>query len=146
VKIFIASSWRNEEFEAVANTVRARGHEVHDWKDPEHAFHWRDVNPDWEKWSSGQFISALNNDRCILASTADYDALSAADAGILLLPAGRSAHFEAGMMAGMRTPLCVLLDPNEPPSPELVYLNAEFTTDNLNEALGWLEQVEARRR
>jgi nucleoside 2-deoxyribosyltransferase len=55
-----------------------------------------------------------------------------ADAGVLLLPCGRSAHLEAGYFVGSGKPLFVLLADGEP---ELMYRMATRLCVNLFELI-----------
>lgn len=47
----------------------------------------------------------------------DFGAMQWADAGVLLLPCGRSAHLEAGWFVGAGKPLYIVLDEAEFPTP-----------------------------
>ena len=51
----------------------------------------------------------------------DFDNMKSAGACVLLLPCGRSAHLEAGWMAGAGKPVYVLVDGAERIEPELMY-------------------------
>ena len=50
MKVYVASSWRNEAAHRVAvDTLRAAGHEVYDFRNPEpgdHGFSWRQIDDD----------------------------------------------------------------------------------------------------
>ena len=65
---------------------------------------------------------ALKDSRCQAAFNQDCEALQRADACILLLPSGRSAHLEAGWCMGQGKPTAVYAP--EPIEPELMYLLA----------------------
>lgn len=73
--------------------------------------------------------------------TLDYEAMQKADAFVLVLPCGRSAHLELGWALGRGLPCAVLLD--DPVTPELMYKIAQVTNggkicrDTL-ELLEWL--------
>ena len=51
MKIYVASSWRNEFQPVVVAILRADGHQVYDFKDEE-GFHWTEVDGDWKDWPS----------------------------------------------------------------------------------------------
>jgi nucleoside 2-deoxyribosyltransferase len=63
-----------------------------------------------------------------------------ADAFILVLPCGRSAHLEAGWAIGQGKPTAILLDPDHEHqvTPELMYKMADLVTYNSMELLTWL--------
>ena len=61
-------------------------------------------------------------------------ALDWADAGVLLLPCGRSAHLELGYLIGQGKPTSILLTDGEP---ELMYSLASRLCCDTNELLEW---------
>jgi hypothetical protein len=61
-----------------------------------------------------------------------------ADAFVLLLPSGRSAHLEAGWAIGAGKPTCIVLH-EEKFEPELMYLLAADIALDVDEACGWLD-------
>jgi len=113
VKIYVASSWRNEHQPAVVSTLVANGHEVYDFRNPgteNGGFQWEQVDPNWEKWTAGEYrYHLLNNDRCSGAYMADHRAMEWADACVYVLPCGRSASLELGYMIGRGKRTVVLL-------------------------------------
>lgn len=79
------------------------------------------------------------------AAQSDFAAMQWADAGVLLLPAGRSAHLEAGWFVGSGRPLYIVLDPYEfrggedqTSNTELMYLLAAGIFAGLDGLLGAL--------
>lgn len=123
MKIYLASSWRNTYQPDVLDALRASGFEVYDFRNPKPGntgFSWRKVDPDLH--------SNLNPLRMqtVLAhpvSQAGFDldiaAMRWADACVLLLPCGMSAHLEAGWFAGAGKPVFVLAQ--EIREPKLMY-------------------------
>ena len=102
-KIYVASSWRNQYFPDVVKRLREYGHEVYDFRNPPHdhgAFMWKDVDPDFGKWTVDQYKQGLQHPSSERQFQADLDALNWADTCLLVLPCGRSAHTEAGWMKG----------------------------------------------
>ena len=70
-KIYVASSWRNEFYPSVVETLRKAGHEVYDFRNPpsgDPGFKWSNVDAGYMEWTPQ--------------------------------PCGRSAHTEAGWFAG----------------------------------------------
>lgn len=121
MKIYVASSWRNELQPAVVALLRAAGFSVYDFKNPSEGnggFHWSEIDPHWKEWSAQQFIKGLEHPIAEDGYGRDYTAMAAADACVLVLPCGRSAHLEAGWFAGKGKPVHVLLSDGEP---ELMY-------------------------
>lgn len=121
MKIYLASSWRNALQPTVLATLRQAGHEVYDFRNPKpgnRGFGWRqtierpivDVN---------DLQEALAHPRAREGFGLDFDAMKWADACVLLLPCGNSAHLEAGWFAGQGKPVAVLVP--ELREPELMY-------------------------
>ncbi|MBA9078965.1 hypothetical protein [Rufibacter quisquiliarum] len=129
MKIYVASSWRNDIQPAVVALLRAAGHEVYDFKNPHGntGFSWSQIDPNWQQWTDEQYLEALNHPIAVAGFKSDFDAMHWADACVLVLPCGRSAHTEAGWMQGMGKPTIALLAGGEP---ELMYkiFEACFTT------------------
>ena len=102
-RIYVASSWRNQYFPEVVKRLREAGHEVYDFRNPPHGgagFHWTDIDPDAPNWTYAQYAEGLRQPLAERQFQADIDALTWADTCVLVLPCGRSAHTEAGWMAG----------------------------------------------
>lgn len=132
MKIYVASSWRNEgRQQFIVELLRQAGHDVYDFIHPpggDHlGFSWADVDPAWRRWSVDDYIPALDHPIAQAGFDSDFGAMQDADACVLLLPCGRSAHLEAGYFVGAGKPLVVVLDSNEFPvpagnsNPELMY-------------------------
>lgn len=111
-KIYVASSWRNPIQGHVVERLRAAGHQVYDFKNPpgRAGFSWREVDPDWEKWTPEAYLKGLKSPEAQAGFRADADAMEWADTCVLVLPCGRSAHLEAGWMSGQKKRLVILLD------------------------------------
>lgn len=121
-KIYVASSWRNKYQPEVVAALRAAGHEVYDFRNPENnpgGFHWDDVDPSWPVWEPAEYIKNLNHPIAENGFKADFDAMLWADTCILVLPCGRSAHTEAGWFAGKGLRTIVYMP--EKQEPELMY-------------------------
>lgn len=144
--IYLASSWRNEGQRAALLTLRNAGHPTYDFRNPEDnwrtavtgdssgGFRWSDIDEEWERWSPWAFRVALHEPISDEGFRRDFDAMQAADVGILLLPSGRSAHIEAGYFAGHPDKrLFVVVD--ELPEPELMYRLADGVFLSIDELL-----------
>jgi len=126
MKIYVASSWRNKMQSEVVSILRNAGHEVYDFKNPkegDHGFHWNDValqRTENNECTPVALREALKHPRAIDGFKADSGAMAWADACVLVLPCGRSAHLEAGWMAGAGKSTIVYA-PTERIEPELMY-------------------------
>ena len=121
-RIYVASSWRNPYFPDVVKRLRETGHEVYDFRNPPHGgagFHWTDIDPDAPNWTYAQYAEGLRHPLAERQFQADIDALTWADTCVLVLPCGRSAHTEAGWMAGAGKRVIAYIP--EMVEPELMY-------------------------
>lgn len=121
MKIYVASSWRNEVQPQIVRLLRDNGHQVYDFKNPregDNGFRWTEIDPNWQTWTPAQFREALEHPIAKAGFNSDFDAMKWADAGVLVMPCGRSAHLEAGYFVGAGKPLYILTTPAEP---ELMY-------------------------
>lgn len=133
MKIYVASSWRNGRQNEVVNFLREAGHEVYDFKNPsetDKGFDWADIDPNWEDWTTAQYTQALQHPIAVKGFKNDFDAMKWADACVLVLPCGRSAHTEAGWMAGQGRPVIVVQEDKQ--EPELMYKIFDAIVDDIN--------------
>lgn len=145
MKLYVASSWRNQLQPIVVSLLREVGHDVYDFRNPPGAtgFAWREIDEEWERWTPEQYIKALEHTRAEAGFTSDFNAMRDAEGCVLVLPCGRSAHLEAGWFVGQGRPVFVLLDQSS--EPELMYkLAARLCTDEV-ELLIALREQEAQR-
>ena len=112
-KIYLASSWRNTYQPSVLEALRSNGHDVYDFRNPDpedpesKGFSWNSIDPDWKNWTPKQLRDALQHPLAIKGHNDDHSAMEWADTCVLLLPAGNSAHLEAGWCAGRGKPTIV---------------------------------------
>jgi len=142
MKIYVASSWRNERQPEVVAQLREAGHDVYDFKNPregDKGFHWSEIDPDWLNWTPERFRQALNHPIAKSGFASDWNAMCEAEACVMVMPCGRSAHIEAGYFVGAFKPLYILLSDGEP---ELMYNMATLVCLDLGDAL---RDMEARR-
>lgn len=121
-RIYVASSWRNKYFPEVVAALRAEGHEVYDFRNPPHGgngFRWTDIDENAFDWTFEEYAEGLHHPKAERQFQADLEALEWADTCVLLLPSGRSAHTEAGWMAGAGRRVVVYFP--EKQEPELMY-------------------------
>ena len=121
-RVYVASSWRNGYYTGVVAALRKAGHEVYDFRNPPHGgagFHWTDVDENASNWSFAEYAEGLHHPKAERQFRADLNALRWADTCVLVLPCGRSAHTEAGWMAGAGKRVIVYIP--EMQEPELMY-------------------------
>lgn len=116
---FVASRWRNRDsvFELVEK-IRAKGKTVYNFMETDE-YHSSDADPEeimtafeaTEDWKNTKMLKDIFKK--------DMDALLDAKTLILLLPAGKSAHIEAGAAYGMKKK-CILI--GEQKEAESLYL------------------------
>ena len=141
-KIYVASSWRNQYFPDVVKRLREFGHEVYDSRNPPHnygAFIWKNVDPDFDKWTVDEYKKGLEHPSSERQFQADLDALYWADTCLLVLPCGRSAHTEAGWMKGAGKRVIVYIP--EMQEAELMYKLFDLVSGNLEEVNEYLKQL-----
>ncbi|HUU14088.1 MAG TPA: hypothetical protein VM182_10305 [Terriglobia bacterium] len=137
MNIYVASSWKNERQPGVVDLLRAHRHAVFDFRHPcldDEGFHWSEIDPDWESWTAAEYRAALDHPVAQEGFRHDFCAMEWADACVLVLPCGRSAHLEAGWLVGAGTPLVILLDAGEV-VPELMYRMARKIALDMSEVV-----------
>lgn len=142
MNIYLASSWRNPDYERVLDALSSDGHDVYDFRNPNSAFTWGQVMPSHannDPVMAQTLVDALKHPLAVKGYQQDYDALSGADAVILALPCGKSAHLELGHAAGEGKPTAVLLEPMN--TPELMYSMATRICTTLDELVAWAGNV-----
>lgn len=142
MNIYVASSWRNDYQPEVVRGLREVGHEVYDFKHPhpdDNGFHWSEIDGGWQSWSVDQYIAGLRSPIAERGFKNDFDAMKWADACVLVLPCGRSAHLEGGWFVGSGKPLLILVDKIEP---ELMYKMADSVHPGLGPLLMRLQEIE----
>jgi hypothetical protein len=116
-RIYVASSWRNRIQQDVVRALREAGHEVYDSRNPEpgnYGFQWSAIDPNWQQWTPEQYRHALQHPTAEAGYALDFGAMQWSNTGVLVLPCGASAHWEAGWLIGSGRELYVLLAPGEP--------------------------------
>ncbi len=118
MNIYVASSWRNEHQPIIVDTLRDAGHVPYDFRNPDHGrggFSWSEISPDWQSWTPLQYRDELlNSPVAAQGYLSDLRAMMAADAFLLVMPCGRSAHLELGWACGAGKKTAILLSDGEP--------------------------------
>src|SRR5574342_1210462 len=100
--LYVASSWRNAYQPKVVEALREGGFTVYDFRHPvpgNDGFSWQQVDPGWQHGAKVdcQAWHTMTSHRIARDGYfIDVSAMYASDGGVLVLPAGRSAHLEAG--------------------------------------------------
>lgn len=132
--IYVASSWRNPYYPEIVNRLRSEGHDIYDFRNPPHGgngFRWMDVDPNAFSWTFQEYAEGLHHPLAERQFAADLEALEWADTCVLVLPSGRSAHTEAGWMAGAGKRVIAYIP--EMVEPELMYKLFDRVTGNLED-------------
>ena len=140
-RIYVASSWRNSHYPEVVRRLKEAGHEVYDFRNPPHGgngFRWTDIDPNAPDWTFGQYAEGLHHPLAERQFKADLDALEWADTCVLVLPCGRSAHTEAGWLAGSGRKVIAYIP--EMMEPELMYKLFDVVCDDIDSIIRYLEQ------
>jgi len=138
MKIYVASSWRNEKQPTVVRALLNAGYHVYDFRNPsegDNGFHWSEIDAEWQSWDTDKFVESLKHPVAVKGFLKDFDAMNNADVCVLVMPCGRSAHLEAGYFVGAMKRLIILTDSGEP---ELMYKMADSICKNMDEVLNML--------
>lgn len=145
MKIYVASSWRNQFHIEVVRMLQAVGHYVYNFRLPGEGlqgFSWEEIDEAWGNWGIDDFRKGLLHPRAVQGFQVDLEALRKADAVVLVLPCGRSSHLEAGFALGQRKELFIYAP--EPFGPELMYSWATLITDDMASLIEGLRHAENR--
>jgi hypothetical protein len=135
-RIYVASSWRNEQQAAVVQALREAGHQVYDFKNPapgNTGFGWSQIDLNWRNWPPEQVRQALKHPVAQAGFKLDHDAMAWADTFVMVLPCGRSAHLELGWACGGGKRTIILMPTQQ--EPELMYLEADYLAFSVPEVL-----------
>ena len=108
--LYLTGSLRNPQIPSVARQLREAGHQVFD--------DWFSAGPDadrcWQEYETARgrtYPEALAGLAAEHIFDFDYKNLLAADAVVLVAPAGKSSHLELGYVLGWGKPGHILLEP-----------------------------------
>ena len=142
--IYLIGSLRNPKIVESANVLREAGHEVfEDWHagGPEADDEWMR----YERERGRTYQQALAGYHAQHVFDFDKYHLDRADAGVLILPAGKSAHLELGYLIGRGKPGFVYM-PEEPDRYDVMYLFCTkicFSLQELIDSLTWMQRQRA---
>jgi hypothetical protein len=140
MKVYVASSWRNDYQPAVVTALRQLDFDVYDFKDEE-GFHWTEVDPDWQKWPEepGRYILGLDNHCANRGFNRDMTALKECDICIMVMPCGMSASLETGWAVGAGKRCAVYIPAMR--EPDLMIKMTEFVTLSLIDLVAWCVRI-----
>jgi hypothetical protein len=145
MKVYVASSWRNEHQPVVVRALREAGHEVYDFRNPwgrGHGFAWAEIDPEWKQWTAKQQIDAYGHDLATHGLGADFAGMMWCDALVMVQPCGRSAALELGWAIGAGKKAIVLMAEGQ--EPELMLRLAHHLCLAMPEVIALLGQPENR--
>jgi hypothetical protein len=131
LRVYVASSIRNERFHDVVDRIRSEGHAVYDFQDEPTFFSWAEI-AEGNSLEAGSRRAILDEAAAKRAFLGDMIALLEADACVLVLPAGASSHLELGYAVGAGKRAIVLLDGGPP---ELMYAMATTLCTTVQEVV-----------
>lgn len=141
-KVYIAGSLRGPMVPEVANRVKAAGHDVFaDWYSP--GPHADDAWQEYERTRGRTYRDAIYGAHAQHVFAFDKRHLDECTVGVLVMPAGKSAHIELGYLAGTGKRTFVLFD-EEPERYDLMYLFADYVCFSIDELLHELEHPRGR--
>lgn len=135
MKIYVASSWRNDFQPGIVQLLRSEGHQVYDFKDEE-GFSWREVDENWSKWTPGEYLKGLEHPCANRGFARDMAALATCEACIMVMPCGMSASLETGWAAGAGKRTAIYVPALR--EPDLMVKMAHFVTDSESDLLSWI--------
>lgn len=139
MKIYVASSWRNEFYAGVVERLRAEGFEVYDFRNPpsgDEGFKWSNVDANYMEWTPEEYRNQLMNEKAVRQFGNDLEAMNSCDTCVLVLPCGRSAHTEAGWFAGRGRKVIAYIPTKQ--EPELMYKLFDGVACSMQEVIDFL--------
>lgn len=107
--IYLMGSLKNPKIPAIANSLRKKGFDVFD--------EWFAAGPTadrhWKAYAQGRglpYREALNLPFVTTAFDFDMKHLALCEAGVMVMPCGKSAHVELGLFIGSRRKMFILHD------------------------------------
>lgn len=141
MKIYVASSWRNEYQPLVVSELREDGHEVYDFRNPEpgnDGFRWSAIDGAWKDWTPERYLTALSNPIAEHGFALDMNALRSADICVYVMPCGVSASLEAGWAKGAGKPTALYVPAMR--EPDLMVKMFDLVTTDLTVLCEWVRQ------
>lgn len=135
--VYVASSWRCDMQAGVVAMLKAAKIPHYDFKDSK-GFHWSETGLDADNCTHDEYLNALTHERSIEGYARDMDALTKADAVVMVLPCGNSAHLEMGYAVATGKRTSILLPQGEKVRPDLMYKMVDRILVDVIDLLDWL--------
>jgi hypothetical protein len=105
-KLYVASSWKNEFYKDLTTRLQLHDYRVWDWRNPPtggNGFSWKQIALDYnnEPIELGRLMDILDHPIAQSGFASDLAGMIWCDECVLCLPAGSSAHMEAGYIKGI---------------------------------------------
>ena len=142
MKIYLASSWRNQDQPTVARSLSDEGYDVYDFRNSSGGFYgfaWSEIDLDWRSWDYTDYVRALDRPAAERSFNLNFAAMELADVFVLLLPCGRSAHLEAGWACGKGKPVYIVHPSGQ--EPELMAKMATAIVPDVHSLVKCLRRV-----
>lgn len=143
MKLYVATSWKNEKYKPVVECLKLYGHQVWNWRNPPtggNGFSWNQadiglgINP--EECTTEELLAIYKHPAAEAGFASDMSGLFWCEGVVLLLPCGNSAHMEAGYARGCGKPLYILRPTAT--KADLMHMMALHIVDNLDGLLNLL--------
>jgi hypothetical protein len=119
MKVYVASSWKKTTNHIeIVEALRKAGHDVFDYR--YEGFSWSQIDPDLTKDRENWWFACRCNPIATHAFAKDMNALDDAEAVVMVLPCGKSAHMELAYAIGAGK-IGIILANKERDEPELLY-------------------------
>lgn len=133
IKIYVATSWKNQRYKKIIEELRKHGFEIHDWQ--VNGFAWQQIDHAWSYWNPLRYVKALLHPCAVEGFNNDLQGMRESDVCIMVLPCGKSAHLEAGWFTGQGKLCYILLENTQTVEPELMYKLATMISISLHEII-----------
>jgi nucleoside 2-deoxyribosyltransferase len=140
MKIYMASSWKNaNDVEVIAQVLREHCHEVDCFTDEStgrYVFHYSQI----DSFENLDAMNFMKDERSQKAFKEDKKWIDWSDGVLLYLPAGKSAHLEAGYAVGKGKFLIIFQQKFPKGEFDVMYGFADLITDDFKTVLNFLQR------
>jgi hypothetical protein len=149
MRIYVASSWRNEYQQEVVRQLRAMGHDVYDFRaggdgwsesDGEGGFSWKQISFDWQHWTPERYVLALTSPVAQAGFDRDMNALKGCDCCVFVMPCGPSASMEMGWAAGAGRWVAAYIPAMR--EPDLMVKMAHLVASEWSAVTSWIRAID----
>ena len=146
MKIYIASSWKNgDDVKEIAAFLRENGHEVDCFADEStgrFVFHYSEI----DSFENLDAINFMYDERSKKAFAEDKKWIDWSNCVLLVLPAGKSAHLEAGYAVGKGKYLIIYQQTFPKGEFDVMYGFADLITDDFKTVMAYLKKKDSDSR